>query len=594
MITLTANPSTGWRFVRWEGDWSSSVNPVNLGMTRDYNIVGIFEKRNYPLNITVVGSGEVQERVILQKTTEYPFQTVVELTAVPFDGWEFVDWAGDLSGSQSPVTITVDNQKSITARFTKKTYTVEVLTDGSGTVTKTPELEVYEHGSVITLTPVPAEFWSFSEWTGSVTGNVNPLEITVTSALSITGKFERRNYPLTITIQGNGEVNERVIHHKTTDYPYGTQVELTPVPSEGSRFVQWSGDLSGTQVPAIIIVSEPRSVTATFESSFSLAENGITITCPFARVGEKGFVDGVQYEAVDRNLLIQRVNQNADLTKVCTSLVTDMSGLFYDKTTFNQNISNWDVSNVVNMRDMFYGAAVFNQAIGVWDVGKVVIMENMFHNNYRSYLFNQNLNDWDVSNVKIMDRMFHGATNFNSPLDRWDVSSVVSMHAMFLYSGFNQPIGNWDVSNVTNMSALFYYSQFNQSIIDWNVSKVSNMESMFTNSPFNQPIGNWDVSSVTNMSNMLADSQFNQPIDDWDVSKVTNMYRMFLQSQFNQPIGNWDVGNVTNMTDMFYGSQFNQNISSWCVTKIGMEPNGFASGFLRREYKPVWGNCPVR
>ena len=35
------------------------------------------------------------------------------------------------------------------------------------------------------------------------------------------------------------------------------------------------------------------------------------------------------------------------------SLITDMSELFYDKSTFNSDISNWDVSNVTNMHSMF-------------------------------------------------------------------------------------------------------------------------------------------------------------------------------------------------------------------------------------------------
>ena len=35
------------------------------------------------------------------------------------------------------------------------------------------------------------------------------------------------------------------------------------------------------------------------------------------------------------------------------SNITDMTELFKDKTTFNENISSWDVSNVTNMSAMF-------------------------------------------------------------------------------------------------------------------------------------------------------------------------------------------------------------------------------------------------
>ena len=37
------------------------------------------------------------------------------------------------------------------------------------------------------------------------------------------------------------------------------------------------------------------------------------------------------------------------------SNITDMTELFKDKTTFNENISSWDVSNVTNMSAMFRG-----------------------------------------------------------------------------------------------------------------------------------------------------------------------------------------------------------------------------------------------
>ena len=61
-----------------------------------------------------------------------------------------------------------------------------------------------------------------------------------------------------------------------------------------------------------------------------------------------------------------------------TSLVTDMSSLFYYKHTFNDDISDWDVSSVTDMSDMFYNANNFNGDISDWDVSSVTDMSYMF------------------------------------------------------------------------------------------------------------------------------------------------------------------------------------------------------------------------
>ncbi len=253
------------------------------------------------------------------------------------------------------------------------------------------------------------------------------------------------------------------------------------------------------------------------------------------------------------------------------SNVTDMSSMFRNASSFNQDISDWDVSNVTSMTYMFYFAFAFNQNIGSWDVSNVTNMAYMF--DYAS-AFNQDIGSWDVSKVTDMSYMFYHADIFNQDLSKWDVSSVTTMRYMFFYaSAFNQAIGNWNVSNVTNMTYMFNNaSAFNQDISGWDVSSVTTMTAMFAYAPvFNQDIGKWDVSSVTNMAGMFAKTPaFNQDIGSWDVSNVTDMSQMFYYaSAFNQDIGSWDVSSVTTMYYMFYyASAFNQDLSGWDVSNV--------------------------
>ena len=46
----------------------------------------------------------------------------------------------------------------------------------------------------------------------------------------------------------------------------------------------------------------------------------------------------------------------------------------FSTTTFNQPLSNWDVSNVTNMHDMFNRNFRFNSNISNWNISNVTNM----------------------------------------------------------------------------------------------------------------------------------------------------------------------------------------------------------------------------
>lgn len=510
-----------------------------------------------------------------------------------------------------------------------------------GKINVSPQSTTYKEGDIVTLTPEASQNWVFQRWEGDAIGNIVPLSVIMDFNRSVVGVFVKKDYPLNITIEGEGTVNEVIITNPSgREYPYGTVVEMTPVPKSGWVFESWGGDLSGTENPKRITVDQEKNVRVKFieNPKFFLHENGLTCMCPSTKPGEKGIINGVVYESVDNDLIRKRVGKNFNLSKLCTSLVTDMSDLFMYSKVFIEPIVNWDVSNVTDMAGMFFDSPFFNQPIGDWDVSNVTNMSGMF---YKAIAFNQPIGDWDVSKVKYMSWMFRKSDRFNQPIENWNVSNVTEMGGMFSYSPFNQPIenwnvskvtnmremffassfnhpiGNWNVSNVTDMSGMFFYSSFNQPIGNWDVSNVTDMNLMFYNTPFDQPIENWDVSNVEDMSEMFYRSRFNQPIGNWNVSKVkdvegmfggckfnhpigdwdvrnvTDMSSMFYNSYFNQPIGDWDVRNVTEMQWMFRDSKFNQNISKWCVFRIPSEPYDFSTNCpLIQENKPKWGTCP--
>ena len=65
----------------------------------------------------------------------------------------------------------------------------------------------------------------------------------------------------------------------------------------------------------------------------------------------------------------------ANLNYIDISKIDDMSDLFKDKTTFNGDISCWNVVKVTNMNGMFSGATAFNGDIKDWNIASVTDYE---------------------------------------------------------------------------------------------------------------------------------------------------------------------------------------------------------------------------
>lgn len=200
--------------------------------------------------------------------------------------------------------------------------------------------------------------------------------------------------------------------------------------------------------------------------------------------------------------------------RAATSNITDMSSLFVNDVTFNEDISSWDVSSVTTMFRMFQNASSFNQNISSWDVSNVTNMSAMFS---KAYAFNQDIGSWDVSSVTNMGIMFFGTTSFNQDISNWDISSVTNMQLMFSKTtSFNSDISRWDTSSVTSMFSVFQdATSFNQDISSWDVSSVSDMGSMFSRAyTFNQDLSKWCVTKIATAPNGFANG-----VNAWTLPK---------------------------------------------------------------------------
>ena len=158
-------------------------------------------------------------------------------------------------------------------------YTITLSAGEGGTVSTTGG--EYEAGQTVSVTATPQGEYLFKDWSD---GNTDATRtITVNSNSTLTANFEKRKYPLTLNIEGEGEVLEEIINAgRTTDYDSGTTVKLTAIATgEWSVFETWGESIETNEESIQININEPITLNVKFkESNIIINENVTRIDIP--------------------------------------------------------------------------------------------------------------------------------------------------------------------------------------------------------------------------------------------------------------------------------------------------------------------------
>jgi hypothetical protein len=268
VVEVTATASDNYDFIEWTGDTEylddASLSTTSVTMPEEaVNLTANFQLKEYLTTVNIVGSGTVTKN---PSADNYVYGTEVVLTATPEENWSFSHWSGDASGLENPKTVVIDGEKTITANFTEDNLTIVIGTEGEGSVSKVPEKAFYAISDEVELTAVPEAGWSFSHWSGDISGSENPKTVTMNESKTVNAIFEREavvveEYNLSISVSGSGTV---VKNPDGESYRNGTEVELTASDSSGWRFSGWSGDASGSENPINVTMNDDKDITVTF------------------------------------------------------------------------------------------------------------------------------------------------------------------------------------------------------------------------------------------------------------------------------------------------------------------------------------------
>ena len=210
-----------------------------------------------------------------------------------------------------------------------KKYNVTITLNPSNGGSVSPNGGQFDENKIVSFTVSPSQNYLFKNWSGADTSSDNPLLLLVNSNKTLTVNFEKKD------TDEDGVTNDI---DQCPDTPNGEQVNET-----GCSSAQLDTDGDGVE-DSVDQDNSTRSGVPVDDNGVMLNpiyldDNGVTIKSEeWGIVGDTGIINGEEYLIVGNNTL----RSGQETSKVCTSLVTNMSNMF-DSRSFNGDISSWDV-----------------------------------------------------------------------------------------------------------------------------------------------------------------------------------------------------------------------------------------------------------
>ena len=437
-------------------------------------------------------------------------QTVPEGATVTLNGIVIDAGSGTPTYSwshNSSLAIRLDNHASLSTAFTAPEVDADTaitftLTADDGTVTATDSL-------VVTVTDGP---------------------ILNSPPVADAGRDQAVQEGRTVTLNGaatdpdDDGLTYTWSHDSTMEITFDTSLPAAtfaapPVDTDTTvTFTLTVTDGSATSTDAVLVTVKDMSGDPGFVTTWETAMPGESVTIPASGTYTIDWGDGTVEEGVrgsqthtydsagihtvriSGDIEEIRLDNHADAHKLMSieqwgdSQWTSMYSAFRGASNMTYNADDMpDFSRVTDMGHMFDGASSFDGDISAWDVSNVNDMSHMFQD---APLFNSDISAWDVSNVNDMSEMFRQAHSFAGDLSRWDVSSVTDMYGMFTSArSFAGDVSRWDVSRVTDMADMFRSTSFfNSDISGWNIADTTRIDAMlFRADAFDQNLGLWYI-----------------------------------------------------------------------------------------------------
>ena len=365
------------------------------------------------------------------------------------------------------------------------------------------------------------------------TSGISDISVTGGTASNLSPSGTSRTFTFIVTPAGGGEVPVFI--------PAGSAADLAGNTNTASNTLQITFKISDLEA----FITTWKTTTADESITLPISGSGMTVNWGDGNTATaSGPVSHTYNTAGDHTIQI-----TGELTRFHLNNAADASKLV--------SLDQWGPASWTTMENAFRGASnMVYKATDAPDLSRVQDMSSMF----RKSSFNGDISGWNVSSVTTMSNMFSSASAFNGDISGWNVSSVTDMSDMFHdASAFNWNLNDWNVSSVTDhvRHVLTSASAFNCDTSTTGTSPQSpTMSDMFHDaSAFNGDISGWNVSSVTDHVRHVPRRLCLQRRHLWLERLLSHRHVRHVprrHSTFNGDISGWNVSSVADMSYMFY------------------------------------------
>ena len=253
---IFAVPESGYVFTGWSDGRTDNprVDIIDPDNPQPVTVTARFA-RGYTLTYTAGAGGTITGASIQGVPTG---EDGTEVTAVPNAGCSFVRWSdGVMTATRKDTNVTSD--LSVTAEFSRGSFTLSYVAGEGGTIEGTTEQSVLAGDSGTAVTAVPNEGYAFVRWSDGV-ATATRTDEDVAGNISVTAEFASLCH-LTYVAGEGGTIEGETVQSVPVG---GSGTAVTAVPNEGYTFVRWSDGVT-TATRTDTDINSDINVTAEFD-----------------------------------------------------------------------------------------------------------------------------------------------------------------------------------------------------------------------------------------------------------------------------------------------------------------------------------------